>query len=200
MILSKFWFFALVILLALGLIILYVSLKAQIDKLVENNKPHSFLESISNLIDLILVLYIPFIFVFYNWYVPNVYVIENCNSYKTKVLLFPKKTKDLTMKLDSDNCYVINNSNSTIRLKSIVYNVQQNEYNKKVLAEIKGKRYKPRSGMLTMKELKMRIDKTIYPKQSFMLKYKKIHYIFKQPDISISIKRNSKVRYKLFCN
>lgn len=201
MILSKISFFILVLLLGIGLLYFF----GNIEKIIKNlekriNRPLvSFEKKVSNIIGLLVLLYIPLVFIFYVWYVPNVYIIDKCNSYNSSLLIVPKKVNNITMTLDADNCYIINNSKSVIRISSIVYDMTESESNLKLLKELRNQEYNHNSKLLTS-DYEIIINKVILPKKTLKVKYKKVHYIFEKPDKSISTKYEGKIRYKLICN
>lgn len=201
MILSKISFFILVLLLGIGLLYFFGSIEKIIKNLEKRiNKPLvSFEKKVSNIIGLLVLLYIPLVFIFYVWYVPNVYIIDKCNSYNSSLLILPKKVNNITMSLDADNCYIINNSKSAIKISSIVYDMTESESNLKLLKELRNQEYNHNSKLLTS-DYEMIINKVILPKKSLKVKYKKIHYIFEEPDKSVSTKYEGKIRYKLICN
>ncbi|PHN94447.1 hypothetical protein CSC80_03580 [Maribacter sp. 6B07] len=201
MILGKFLFIFLLVIIGFLISIfsiyfteimnVFIKKTPKYDPTIENN--------ISDLLFYIFLLYIPSAFIFYVYYVPNVYVINGCDSYVAQVLVFPKESANLKMKLDSDYCYILNKSSSPIHISTLVYDMSQSDLNKKLLQEARGEKYEHKKITGYIYDGKY-VNGIIGPNEELKLYNEEVHYVFAEPEKRVNVKYKGKLRYKLSCS
>ncbi|HSD08289.1 hypothetical protein [Flavobacterium sp.] len=115
MTINKTYFWIIIILIIVFLI--YQLLKiGDFEKFTEKQKQKA------NYIILSGALILIYLGVMFSAFFPNIYVIENCDNYHSEILIFPKTTeKGLNLTFGDDHCYVLNESDNNINIKTLIY-------------------------------------------------------------------------------
>lgn len=139
----------------------------------------------------ILFIGAPVTFLLYVFLFPNVYIVDNCNSYSKKVLIFSTTVNNQKLEYGRNHSYLINESNSTIKINTLIYN--SSRYSTK--RETKKEQFYN----MTMENRKKYIEKELYPKDIVEVKNNEIHYFFEEPPISVIVNNRGILRYRVEC-
>ncbi len=112
-------------------------------------------------------------------YFPNIYVIDSCDEYHKEILIFPKTTeKGLNLNYGDEHCYVLNESNYDINVKTLVY--AKPDYDPLIF-------FKTYNEILNAKtEKKFEIGK--------------FHFVCEKPDSEVFSKGSQSFKYSINCN
>lgn len=69
----------------------------------------------------ISVILTPIILILYFWFLPNIYIVKDCNDYQKKILINPFLKINETEFDFGNECYVINNSNKVLYTDVAIY-------------------------------------------------------------------------------